>query len=237
VIFISLKADFLDDDMDGVENSVDRCPNSSIVDIVDKYGCAIQKLNFKTIPSYDISIGYYKSSDDTMEDVASLSFGYWYGDFSGYFYTSSYLSDENINSNNSMISLYYKFASSSWIGFGVYLSNEDSDKNDYFVKLKKKFVYKNIDFSVSIKHIFMNDEDTKDTDNFTTFLGFDLTSNLYTSLSYSISSSAYDEKNLQTFSLSVNYDLSQHTYISIDLIKGLTQNSADIYGFSLGYSF
>ena len=53
-----LQANFLDDDMDGVENSFDKCPNTLFSDIVDKYGCAKKSLEFSLSKGGDISLGY-----------------------------------------------------------------------------------------------------------------------------------------------------------------------------------
>jgi len=107
-IFLTLlsSADFLDDDMDGVENSVDRCPNSSIVDIVNQNGCPIERVSLKDISTYDISIGVFKNKSD-IDYTKSLSIGYIKGDFSVYLYTSKYEEDYSLKSNS--ISFTYKF--------------------------------------------------------------------------------------------------------------------------------
>jgi hypothetical protein len=239
LIFITLvlRADFIDDDMDGVENSMDRCPDSSILDIVDKYGCAIEKISLKKFSSYDISMGYYKSSDEVVDNSFSVSFGYTYGDISLYLYNLKY-SVETESINNSSIFVYYKFASNAWFGVGTYISDENDDKDDYFVALKRKFFYKDADFTINLKHIFIKDDDTKDSDSIDISLGYSLTNNLYTSFSYYYQTSSYDEENQQTLSFYLNYYFTKHFYISTDYIYGLSDSAIEhIYGISLGYSF
>ena len=55
----SLLTSFQDDDLDGVENSFDRCPNTDILDTVDSQGCSdTQEPTKNRYTRYTVSMGF-----------------------------------------------------------------------------------------------------------------------------------------------------------------------------------
>jgi len=230
-IFIHAQ-DFIDEDLDGVDDRIDKCPNSSLFDIVDSTGCAIKHLKVKVqkISSYDISIGFnsIKYKDNTYSSE-TISFSYYYKDFNLNIFNS--FSKEGIE--DITLEFVYKFKRYHKIGLGFYLPNSDFEGNnlDYFIKYKYSYEYKKIDFSLLYKYIFMRDRNTQNSNTFIVSCGYEFNSNWYSSVSYSYETSIYkDEPSIKTFSLFLNYSINEHIYIN-------TSFSKNFYSFNIGYSF
>ncbi len=253
-IFLSLlffavvvNAQYLDDDMDGVENEDDLCPNSAITDIVDERGCVIEKVDFKSGHHFDITLGYkYARLDEEYSQTSqSLSLGYYYENFSAYFYTSNYdLNSGESGADDSSLSFYYRIENGKFryrFGVGVYIPTYDSadNKTDYFTRAKVIYYRDNFDFSFSLGHTFMQDIDSVDTNSFTIGVGYMVTQKRYISLSYKNQDSIYaNEENLQDLSFYVNYLFNEHVFLSTQLSAGLSKSSADFSAtVNIGYYF
>ncbi len=248
LFFISVAfAQILDDDLDGIENSDDLCPNSALVDIVDATGCVVEKL--KPIPKhhFSISVGYRYSKFDnnTSSDAQSFALGYYYENFSAYFYTSNF----NLNSgesgiDDSMFSFYYLIKRDNFNyqgGLGLYIPTYDSveNKTDYFIKTKVSYYLDKFDFALSLQRTFMRDDFTKDSNRIIFSGGYQLLEKLYTSISYIDQNSIYeDEKNLQNITLYGNYFFNQNFSLSSDLSVGLSDSASDLsFSMNLEYYF
>ncbi len=63
LLSVTLLAQYGDQDLDGVPDSLDRCPNTPFSDIVDRYGCSIQTLIKPRRFEYYVEFLYAKDSD------------------------------------------------------------------------------------------------------------------------------------------------------------------------------
>jgi len=244
---LTASAQILDDDLDGVENGDDLCPNSALIDIVDLTGCTVEKLKLIPKHHFNISAGYRysKFDDNTSANAQSFSFGYYYENFSAYFYTSNF----NLNSgesgiDDSMLSFYYRIKRDSFTyqgGLGVYIPTYDSveNKSDYFAKAKVSYYLDKFDFSLSLQHTLMRDDFTKDSSRIIFSSGYQFLEKFYTSLSYIDQNSIYeDEKNLQNITLYGNYFFTQNFSLSGDIAIGLNDSASDLaLSINLGYYF
>ena len=233
---------FLDDDLDGVANEDDKCPNSKITDIVNKYGCAVDKVTFKKSSTIDISIGFSRQrvANSSWENAQNLSFAYSYNN-SAFWLTYSNYSDSsyntltfatyyNIDLNNSLLTL----------GAGVYIpanSNID-DKSDYFISAKYSYFFAKSSVSLEYMHQFSNDSNTQDSNSLSLEYGYLFDNKLYLSLSYRIESSIYkDESTKDSLGVFTNYNLNKNWYISAHIEKDLSNISNISYTFLIGYTF
>ena len=242
-----LYADFLDDDMDGVSNEEDKCPNSAFSDIVGADGCKVDSVVFKKEHHFDISVGLsYSKNDDTQSDNAqNFSLGYYYGNFSSYLYTSNTnLQNGQSGVDDTTLSFYYKKADNEILykaGAGFYLPTSDINNNqtDYFLSAKILYYLDDYDFSIELQHTFMKDTDTKDTNRLSLSAGYILSDKTYTSLTYTTQDSIYaDEKRLQNATLYLNYFFDTHWFVSGEFSLGLSNSATNEYvGMRVGYYF
>ena len=95
ILFTSLSLFGADNDFDGVEDNIDRCLNTPILDMVDKHGCSKNQKAKK----YTINIDQYLSQTNTINDTL-----YTYSlDFLLYKDTISYtINTGKVKSNNSI---------------------------------------------------------------------------------------------------------------------------------------
>jgi len=243
----TVNAAYLDDDMDGVENGDDLCPNSALTDIVDERGCVVEKLTFKQEHRFDIILGYKyaKVNEEYSQSGQSLSLGYHYSNFSAYFYTSNYdINNGESGIDDSSLSFYYRLNKNDFsfsLGAGVYIPTYDSagNKSDYFVKTRVTRYVGLYDFSIDIGHTFMHDEGTRDTDTFSLSSGYLASEKSYFSISYTNQNSIYeDERNLQSISLYAGYFFNEKLFLSTTISGGLSESATDFsYSLNVGYRF
>jgi len=213
---------YSDVDMDGVEDSVDQCPNTSLTELVDINGCTIKDLS--SPHHYDIILGasYSQISPVTQEKTdtmaGSVQVDYYYKNFSVQVSTAFFNSESSLVSNSgqtdSFIGAYYLLKPLSGLslrlGGGALLPTYQSDINnnntDFTASLSASYLYKDFNLFGSYSYTMINDDDFSYTDTtsatvnvtyqntnaFNLGAGFYPTAKLYTSLSYNSSDSIYE---------------------------------------------
>jgi hypothetical protein len=247
-------ATILDDDMDGVENRDDLCPNSSLIDIVDATGCTVEKLQDENSTTkklkqhhFDISLGYNytKYDDNNSQDAQSISFGYYYKNFSAYFYTSTYSLDSGESGmDDSMLAFYYRFIVSDisyQVGVGSYIPTDDKtdNKTDYFIKSKITYMLDKQDIALSFQHTFTKDDFIEDTNRLILNYGYMPSDKSYLSISYTLEDSIFKyEDRLQDISLYGSYYLTKNWFASSSISVGVSDSASDFStSFSIGYYY
>ena len=248
-LFISvlfLQADFIDDDMDGVENSLDKCPNTPFMALVDKNGCITKKLEFTPNKSLDIYIGYYHAKiDDTyFQNSKSINLIYNYDKYIFILNTSRYdINQVGSGQDDTTIGAFYTFDNYiySQIGVGAYLPTSDvsDNKTDYFIQTKFLYIKDLFDIAFSYTRTFMKDIGTIDTNSYIFTIGYNFTEKFYSSLSYSSSDSIYaNSGKLDYLSLYIEYFFNNNIYIATTYSKGQSSDASDYsYSFDIGYRF
>ena len=233
---------FLDNDLDGVANEDDKCPNSQITDIVDKDGCAKDKVTFKKEQHIDVSIGVsrQKVANSSWSTSKNISLGYYYDSMNLWLTYSKY--NDSTYDTLTFAAYYNLDIDKSLITFGVgsYIptNSNKSDKTDYFLSLKYSYFFTNSSISIEYLHLFSKDLDTKDSNFLSLEYGYLLNKNLYLSISYKLESSIYkDESNRQTLGLFGNYTFDNNWYVSAQLSKDLSNSSNISYSLSVGYYY
>jgi hypothetical protein len=240
-----LNAKFIDSDLDGVEDSLDKCPNSKLFDIVDKNGCTVRNLltdkKLNKI-NYSLSLGYFYSKDTTINKSYSLNFSINYNNFSAFIEASKYNIENESGIDDTTIALFYTFKSifNYTIGAGVYLPTNKikNNKTDFFTKIKVSYNYKAFDSYISYQKIFTKDENSSNIDSYSFALGYNINEKTYTSISYTYNKIKSTNENSQYLSLFINYYINDNVYISSTYTKGLNSNSVkQSYYFNVGYDF
>ena len=78
---------YVDSDFDGVDDDIDKCPNTSPIDLVDEYGCS--QVEEEVLHHFDIVLGlkyikiYSKEQQkDTYLTIRTTQLDYFYKNFS-----------------------------------------------------------------------------------------------------------------------------------------------------------
>lgn len=214
ILFFSLRLfAYSDADFDGVEDSIDRCPNTLLTELVDISGCTIKEL--ESPHHFDVVMGmsYSQISPVTQEKTDTISSAlqadYYYKKFSIQLSTAYFNSQSDITTSSGMtdtfLGVYYQFEPFSdfnlRLGGGLLLPTYDADNNniDYTASASLSYLFKSFNFFGSYGYTMINDDDIFDiayyqnSSAFNTGVGFYPTSRLYTSVSYNQSDSIYSK--------------------------------------------
>lgn len=211
---------YSDLDMDGVDDAIDRCPNTSMTELVDIHGCTIK--NLESAHRFDIIVGAsYSQINPAQEKTDTLSSSvqadYYYKNFSLQASTGYFNSDSSITTtsgqSDSFLGAYYQLNPLKLLTFRLggglilptYDSGLDNNKMDYSVSADVSYLFKGMNLFGSVAYTLINDDDTSYLDTngstvtlvyqntfaFNAGIGFYPTDRLYTSLAYNHSDSIY----------------------------------------------
>lgn len=259
LVTINLYA-YTDNDMDGVDDTIDRCPNSLLTDLVDMNGCT--KKSLISPHSYGIIIGGNYSDSDYLRqgktDTLATSFqvDYYYKQFSLQASTSYFKAD---GSGYSDSGLYDTFVGASYrlnkindlsvsLSAGVILPTYDSelDNNnmDYTASLNLSYALEKINIFGGYSLTFINDDDIGDvtyqnTNAFSAGLGYYVNNQLYMSASYGMSDSIYSGlEDIQTATVYGYYSIDKDRFVTVSYAHGLSDTASDNYlSIRLGFLF
>lgn len=248
---------YSDYDMDGVDDAVDKCPNTPFNELVDARGCTVKKAWNKEHLSIIYGIGFSEadytitSNSDTISQ--SIQIDYYYNDLSLQASSSYYLSDNDSGLNDSFIGAYYRLSPSNEltirVGGGVILPTYDTelDNNNMDVVVSSSFSYMldNINLFGGYSYTMVNDDDIlgvvsyQDTHSYSMGAGFYARSDLYISGYYTTSDSIYkDTTDIETLSLYTFYSIDKNWFTTFGYSYGLSDSASDnSLTLRLGYYF
>ena len=172
---------FNDADLDGVPDSLDKCPNTPITDLVGADGCSIKSVvvenHFDIVTGLAYSQYNYRLNTETDTWTASLQADWFHGNWAAQVYTSYYSSDtqtDNIDGmNDTTLSGYYTFRNvlprlNLQVGAGVifptYDAQLDNNNADYLATLNLNYMMDKINLFGSYTFTYIGDDDVSYTD-------------------------------------------------------------------------
>jgi len=234
---------FTDSDLDGVDDSVDKCPNTPFMDIVDLNGCTKKSL-LKTTTSkqsnhhYDFIIGASYSGTDynqlNRSDTAatSLQVDYYYKDLSIQASTSYYYSkDTSGRTNNGFYDTFvgasYKIQATKdlkfYVGAGALLPTYDTSLNnnntDYKASASFSYYLSKVNIFGGYSYTQVNDDDVviRNSDGSRTYYNYQNTNSFNGGIGVYATNRLY---------LSASYFEGDSIYVGYEKIK-----SASLYGY------
>lgn len=170
---------YSDADLDGVDDAIDKCPNTPLIDLVDISGCTIQKIAIDTASysHFDIILGVdYTGSNYVVSPAAdtystSIQIDYYYKNFSIQAYTSYYSSTgesyDDRGFNDSSISVAYSlnplpnftFRISSGAILPTYTTEFNNNHTDYFASANLSYLLSKINLYAGYVYTKINDDD------------------------------------------------------------------------------
>ena len=216
---------YTDSDMDGVADSMDKCPNTPLTDLVDVNGCTKAKVKFtkqknsqenKSHADVIIGLNYAGSNFASLNQSdtysASVQADYYYGDFSLQAYTSYYKTaakdyDES-GLNDSFLGASYNVhmgkSLSLRLGVGALIPTYDTSLNnnntDYTSSATLSYYFSKLNIFGGYAYTIINDDNVdttiyQNTNAYSAGLGYYFTNKLYMSGAYNLSNSIYESIN------------------------------------------
>ena len=259
LITINLYA-YTDNDMDGVEDRVDQCPNTPLMDLADINGCSTKSLisphRYSMIIGFNYSDSDYRSLNATDTFASSLQIDYYYKNFSLQASTSFFKTEGDDYSDSG---LYDSFIGASYrinkidklsvsLSAGVILPTYDTalenNNMDYIASANLSYAVKNLNIFGGYSFTLINDDDVGDivyqnSNAFNVGVGYYINSKLYMSASYSLSNSIYTGlEDIETSSIYGHYTISKNMFSTLSYAYGLSDTASNNYvSARLGYLF
>ncbi len=255
---------YVDSDMDGVDDSVDRCPNTPITDLVDTRGCSKESLvdnnHFDIIVGMSFGQTDYTLTPNTNTYATTAQVDYYYKDFSlqasTSFYNTSSKGYNDSGMNDSTLAASYLLHPTDDIGVRVgvgailptYNSDLNNNKTDYTASVNVNKSIDDASIFAGYSYTMVNDTDVVDANNvvyyqntnaYTIGAGYDFTPQIYASLSYYQANSIYKGvQDLKSASAYIFYTIDKNWFLNLSYSRGLSDSTSDSYGYaSLGYYF
>jgi hypothetical protein len=227
---------YTDADLDGVDDSVDLCPNTPITDIVDKNGCSVKSVitehHFDIIMGLAYSQYNYRLNDDSDTITTSLQADWYYGNYSAQLFTSYYSTDgdgyDRDGMNDTTLAGYYTFKNvvprlNLQVGAGVvfptYDADYDNNNADFVASLNANYAMDEVNLFAGYSFTYVGDDDVRytGTDGNTYEILYQNTNAFNAGAGYHFSPRLY---------ASASYFYSDSIYEDVDAIENIT-----LYGF------
>jgi len=245
LLFVNLLA-AVDSDMDGVDNDVDRCPNTPFFELVDKTGCTTEKIALKEEYHYDImlGVGYVEMNNGESDTLVSFMADYYYKDFIVTLFTQSYSQNNAYAGNDLYLLVNYKLTLDHFtIKFGpgmvLPIASESSNKTDYFFNVNLNYKIDKFDMNLYYKYTYMNDDLSQNIDTKAVNIGYYILDTTYINLAYSTEKSVYSGiEDIENATFMANHALTEHWFTNLRVTKGLSDSASDFSTvLNVGYYF
>ncbi len=209
---------FIDEDLDGVDDTVDKCPNTPFDKLVNQYGCPLEEKRYKGDFYLKIGGGFIDySSDSTYFSIVSIAYSYkeFYFSVSPTFYLN--------NSENGDVYLYgsySKFFKNLFINLGFTTQiPTDSSGISITPSITLDYFHKKFDYFVYYSYTIGNNSNLGDRQEFSLGSGYQLNERFYINgaLNFVFNGSSTDSY-LSIFSI---LDLNQNYFLSFSYNHGI----------------
>ncbi|WP_457639663.1 hypothetical protein [Persephonella sp.] len=237
---------FTDSDLDGVDDSVDRCPRTPFFVKVDRYGCPLQPVKKKKIPGkFYLKVGTaYTKDNDYNNTLTNLTLGYSYNRFYFSIRTKYYIYD-SARSKGGLGDTYlfgsYTFKIEKLLatpGLSVKIPTADSDfgtgKVDFIPSLTLDYyLTKRLDAFFYYGYIFRGSDQYGDNYTVSFGAGYRFSKPFYMSGSFD-----FDKNGSNYLSLFGIYRFTSKYYTTLNYSYGINDKATDHYiSLKLGVKF
>ncbi len=247
---------YSDGDLDGVDDMVDLCPNTPIMDLVDPSGCTIRSLVREE--HFDIVVGAgFGRFDDRLSrksEIVTASFQVdYYKEEVSLQLRSAYLEgDDFAGMDDTTLALYYRWELShrltlmtgAAIVFPTYSADTGGNETDYTLSANLSYTFGRYDLFGGGSYTLVGDDDTSDTEYrnvkaFSVGAGLYVTQSLYASLSYGRTDSIdRSVEAIESLSLYLFRAVDRHWFVTFECVTGLSDTAGDYRGeLKVGYYF
>jgi len=254
VLLVSISLfSYEDNDLDGVDDSIDECLDTPFMDIVDRSGCSVKSLisphHFDIIVGLSLATSEINATTNFSTTTTSFQADYFYKNYSATLSSSYNDSKTSSEMGNTKVAFGYELLPFENIvidvAAGAILPTSPSDTNttdniDYTFSLS--FSYAIADTTLFANYAFVAVEDVSDyfeyqnSSSFSLGLGNKITKDSYLSLSYSTTQSRYKgEDNYEDVTLYGKYLLTESWFMMGSYFYGVGSTNESGFGMRLGY--
>ncbi len=238
----SLSFAFTDSDLDGVDDAVDKCPNTPFTQIVGPDGCPVGRIgqerkSGKRGTFYFKLGGGFSSENSKTTTTSSVSLAYAYQNWYLSFSSTYFIHDDNVGKggmgDSFLYGSYSKFIKNVYATVGLSTkiptgSNDFSDKKvDITPSVSLDYIRGKDDYFVYYGYTFKGDSSLKDVQTASVGAGYQFTKKFYGSLSLDWATSAIDRKSKYTSSLFALYNFTKRYYTTLSYSYGLNSRATD----------
>ncbi len=251
-----------DSDLDGVDDAIDKCPNTPFSDLSDAHGCTTRTLYTQT--SYDIIMGLNFSTmnvntlENTKTSSATLQADIYHGNFSAQLLTSYFKSaDSSISNsgwNDTQFSLFYTLTPTNALtvqtGLGIiiptYSTGYNNEEIDYRGSVALQYnLYTQVNLFGGYNYTLINDTDIpsvasyQNTNTFYGGVGYMSPKNGSINLFYTNSQSIYTGVSpIETLGIGTFIPINTQWFVLGDYKYGLSDTTSDHeVALRVGYAF
>jgi hypothetical protein len=212
---------FIDEDLDGVDDSVDKCPNTPFDQLVNKYGCPLKKE--EKVGSFYLKIGggfIDYSSDNTYFSVVSIAYSIkdFYFSVSPIFYLNN-----NGTGDISLYGSYSKFLENLFINFGLTAQiTTDNSGLDIIPSITLDYFYKDFDFFIYYSYTVKTKSNLKNENELSLGSGYQFNERFYMNGAVNFIFNGSAKSYLSIFGL---WDLTDRYFFSFTFNKGINTNN------------
>ncbi len=242
-LFYNAALAYTDNDIDGVDDSIDQCLNTPFDELVNEKGCSLDKSYNGTLTlklGSDISFDTFSDKTTNFNIFANYRYNNWDVSLSN----SNYSTYDSFNETSSSAGdLYlsggYLFKSKEFntkVSLGTKVATADEDvgtgENDYFTSVNfDYFVNQRQDIFLYYGYTISGDSvdvDYEDYSSFSLGSGYAVNNKWYSSLSYDYSGSQYpDGETYRSLSFFNSYEFSKQFFATLNYSHGLDDISYD----------
>lgn len=258
-LYSSVISAYVDSDMDGVEDDVDKCPNTSFTSLVNLQGCSTEELLSPHHFDFIFGMSYLDSEPNTLLQtktlISSVTIDYYYKEvslgLSGAYYKEEGDEYEDNGLDDTIFSMAYQFKPMKLffieaglsVVFPTYESSLGNNKTDYKASTNFNYTFERVSLYGGYEYSVINNEDIplsvtyQNTHSASTGVGYKLSEKLYASFTYRVSNSIYlDVDDVKTVATYGYYKIDHNWFGTCSYVYGLSdsvsQNSISI---SMGY--
>lgn len=243
LLFSNFSFAFVDNDLDGVDDSIDKCPNTPFDQIVGQDGCPIGKIGQEQQSGikgrFYFKVGLVYNTDNSNDStISATSIAYAYKGFYVSLSTNYYLYDSIVKNGglgDSFLYLSYSFFSikNLYTTLGVNTkipTGEDRFSDEYFdyaPSISFDYIRGKDDYFIFYGHTFKGNPNLNDTDAFSIGAGYQLTREFYSSLSIDGVSSSITKKFRYQLGYFGLYNFARKYYGTLSYSYGINDVSID----------
>jgi len=231
----------VDADFDGVEDDVDACLGTDILDTVTADGCSENqksKFNITLLQTYSYLDIDDSSSIDNYSLALMLSKDSWLVYVgSGYFkYDNPRDTIKDFGDTTLLVQKTFALTPNHYVKSSFFTAlptyDEEGNNVDYGMDISYSYLYKNFNAELGYQYDWINDDNSDDVQSAYLYLGYRLTDSVHTIVGYNEDS---EKRKNKLFLLQYRY--SDAVRVSYSFTKGEDNFYDKIHSFGLGYSF
>ncbi len=245
-----------DQDLDGVPDTIDQCPDTPFFNEVNAYGCTTTILTLPEETESDsliATLGYGLSNNEDLidrkqQDTGKFQLSYYHDDWSYSLRTGYFKNSQESGMLDTTLKIKKKFKLTPslkfGLGLGIKLPTYDfkGNETDYiFYSSLNYYPTSSLSLFTGINYTLINDDETdtplQNTNSFYIGLGYFFTNNFYANFSYNYLKSKFTTEHASnTLSSTLYYKIDEKWFTTLSYSREIADDDLhDALNFKIGY--